>query len=385
MIADAAHADRNRSVQRAATAWREAGVIDAATWRAIVDRFPDNRVRFNPAIRVVLFVFTFVAGCALWGMLSLAVSFPIACIPLSVVCVVATEIATRDRRLSQGGIEEATAALAVIALTVWVGWLVFDADGGADGVRVVLLVLAACAGAAAWRWGMPFWSLIGTGAVLLALAQSAGGRSLVMIVSAVAAVLLYRGWRLESLAPRERLVFAAGLAVAVSGLYLAVNQLSVQRRWFEQLGLGLTDRVPDAGFEALAPVMTAVVPALLLALGVWQRDKLLLGLGVVAVAASIATLWKVTELVPAWVVLVAIGGATLGGVLALRRWLASGPGGERFGFTDAERFTGGDRERVLEIAVVLAGLTPRAPAGDGAAGLRPGGGEFGGGGASDRF
>jgi hypothetical protein len=385
MIADAAHADRNRSVQRAATAWREAGVIDAATWRAIVDRFPDNRVRFNPAIRVVLFVFTFVAGCALWGLLSLAVSFPIACIPLGVACVVATEKAIGDRRLSQGGIEEATAALAILAVTAEIVWQVFDSDGGVGGVRLVLLVLAACAGAAAWRWGMPFWSMVAAGAALLALLQGGDGRTLVLVVCAVAAVLLYGGWRFESPAPRERMIFAAALVVVVGGLYLAVNHLSVEERWLEQVAFGWSDAGPRVAIEALAPVLTVLVPVLLLAVGAWQRDRLLLGLGTLALAASIATLWQVTKPVPAWLALVVSGAATLGGVLALRRWLASGPGGERFGFTDAKRFSGGDRERVLEIAAVLAGLTPKAPAGGPPHGLDAGGGEFGGGGASDRF
>lgn len=385
MIRDAAHTDRNRSVHRAAAAWFEAGIIDAATRRAVVDRFPDNRVRLNPAIRAVLFAFTFVAGCAAWGFLSLALSFPIACIPLAVACVVATEFAISEKRLSQGGVEEATAALAIVVLTVWLGWMVLESDSGTHGVRVVLLVLAACAGAAAWRWAMPFWSAVAASAVPLTVLEGGGDRSVVVVVCAIGAVLLYRGWREESLAPRQRMVFASAFVMAIGGLYLAVNLISVQERWMEKAVLLSSDARPSAGFAILAAVLTVVLPALLLVLGVWQRDKLFLGLGTLALGASIATVVELSELVSAWLALVAAGAATLFGALGLRRWLASGPGGERFGFTDRRRFSGGDRERVLEIAAVLASLTPKPPAGDAGSGLHAGGGKFGGGGASDRF
>ena len=72
--------------------------------------------------------------------------------------------------------------------------------------------------------------------------------------------------------------------------------------------------------------------------------------------------------------------------LVLERMLRRAPGGERSGFTADVLFSDEQRQRILQIAPVVATFMPPAPgtlAED--KGFAGGGGRFGGGGASEKF
>jgi hypothetical protein len=106
-------------------------------------------------------------------------------------------------------------------------------------------------------------------------------------------------------------------------------------------------------------------------------------------AASAVTLRHFVAIAPLWEILVAVGVIVLAKALLLQRWLGSGRGQERGGFTARPLFEG-RLERTAEVVAALASLTPEArpvPAvsAPDAGGLKPGGGEFGGGGASGEF
>jgi hypothetical protein len=88
---------------------------------------------------------------------------------------------------------------------------------------------------------------------------------------------------------------------------------------------------------------------------------------------------------PLWAVLTLGGGVAIAAALALRRFLASGIGGERGGLTAEPLFEDPAKHRSLEVAAALAaGPAAKVTASDDRS-LAPGGGRFGGGGASGEY
>jgi hypothetical protein len=87
------------------------------------------------------------------------------------------------------------------------------------------------------------------------------------------------------------------------------------------------------------------------------------------------------------VVLTGSGAAALLSTLLLRRYLVSGPHGERGGFTADLLYEDPSRRRVGEVVAAIASFTPDArtiPA-SAESGLKAGGGRYGGGGATSDF
>jgi hypothetical protein len=128
------------------------------------------------------------------------------------------------------------------------------------------------------------------------------------------------------------------------------------------------------------------VPVGLLAWSIATRRRILLWLGGLASAASLVTLRWYVHVAPPWLVLTASGAALIALALGLRRVLATAPGGERFGFTGAPLFEDPARHERLTAAVTLAAgarLQPEPPSATGK--LRPGGGSYGGGGATGEY
>jgi hypothetical protein len=130
---------------------------------------------------------------------------------------------------------------------------------------------------------------------------------------------------------------------------------------------------------------TALVPAAMIALGVWSRRRLFLDLGFLLGVASLVTVRHYVHLAPLWVVLTLGGAATLAGALALRRFLAGGPRQERGGLTAEPLFEDLSRQGALEAAAALSAVpgVRHMPTDDAA--LKPGGGRFGGGGATGEY
>src|SRR6185295_2109125 len=144
-------------------------------------------------------------------------------------------------------------------------------------------------------------------------------------------------------------------------------------------------RLRESPLRPAAILGTALLPPALVAFGAFSRRRLFLDLGLALGIASVITLRFYVHLAPLWVVLTVGGAAAIAGALGLRRFLASGRGGERAGFTPEPLFEDPARHRSLELAAGLAaGPGARAPMPDDRS-LAPGGGRFGGGGASGEY
>jgi len=390
MRPDAAEADRRQEVRAAARGWRRASAIDDATLAAVLAAYPDDRVRLGPAFRTLAFVFTFLALNAAFFLVmsvleprigpasALAVLFGIA------LCTL-TEVQTGALKRADGGTETATSFVGLGYLIAGFAFLLSDA-GMPDRVviRWVLAVGVVVLAAAAWRWGQAACAAMAGLSFYLLLAQAPIGRLLWIVAALVTVASLFRAEESRRLPPAHRRSLQSVLGLSLLALYLALNLWSWDEGLIESMTQWTAHGLRDSALRPLAVAGTAVVPAAVIALGVWFRRRLFLDLGFLLAVASLVTLRRYVHVAPLWVVLTLGGAAAIFGALALRRFLAGGPRQERGGFTAEPLFEDLSRQGALEAAAALSAVpgVRHAPAD---ASLKPGGGRFGGGGASGEY
>ncbi|HEY1435232.1 MAG TPA: hypothetical protein VGG65_07640, partial [Thermoanaerobaculia bacterium] len=254
------------------------------------------------------------------------------------------------------------------------------------GVTVALLAAAALFAAACWHWGFAAYGALAALAFFLLLARFPFGR----LWWVVAGVLLIsagaRGLDHAALAPPLRRAWAGAFAVAALALYAAFNRYCLDHRLIEGVAAAGTP-APTSPTDVLlfvSSAATALLPLLFIAWGIHERRTLVLDLGLLFAAASLATLRYYVHLAPLWVVLLAAGAAFLLAALWAHRRLRRAPGGQWAGFT-AQPLYGRRSAAGIQAAAVIAAFAPDAAPPPEPGGYTPGGGRFGGGGASDAF
>lgn len=398
MRPDLAQADRAAAVRDAARSWQRAGILDAAACAAVASRFPDDRVRTGPVFRALLFLFTLIAAAGGVGFVATSIGNHAGvqagwAVVAGLALTAATEYLIGTRRRRQGGIEAAASLMAIGLLVAATAWFLFapSAMGLDFGTRwwALCLVAAALAGAAAWRWGYPLYAGAAAAGALAALACLPAGRALWIVLPLAAAPALLRLAESPRLPPAHRASAMAVLLVSLGGLYLALHLGSWDERLVEELGgrpLPPPSPLSHGGVPRWAAVAgTVLVPVALLALGLRRRRLPLLLAGMVAAVVSLATLYRYADLGPAWIVLSLGGALWIAAVLALWRFLESGPGKERAGFTAAPLLTDRGRQALLEAAAAAVTLQPAVRPTAAEPGFTGGGGHSGGGGASGEF
>jgi len=392
MRPDAAEADRRREVRQAARGWRRASAIDEATLAAVVAAYPDDRARLGPAFRVLAFIFTFLALNAGFFLVAavveprqaagctLALLFGIA------LCIL-TEVQTGPLKRDGGGTEAAT-AFAALCYLIGAAWCLLDEAGLAE--RTLIPWLFALAAvlllAGAWRWGQTIFAAGATCSFFLLLAQSPAGRLLWVAAALVLIVPLLRAVDSPHWPPTHRRSAQVALALSLVALYAALNLASWDHAAIESLKTSNADHELDGRLRPLAVMGTALIPAAMIAFGVRSRRRLFLDLGFVLGVASLVTLRAYVHVAALWLVLSLGGGAAIALALAVRRALARGPHGERGGFTAEPLFEDLSRQGALEAAASLAAAPgARRVSAEAAPALKPGGGRFGGGGATGEY
>ena len=256
-------------------------------------------------------------------------------------------------------------------------------------VAALLAVAATLSLLGSVRWGSPVLAAVAAACALFFLARLPGGRLCWLAAGAAVAPLLSgrartrasprptaarSGWGPSWRSSRSTSPFtsARGTTAGSSGS----RTFATMRRRRSRL------------LRGLSILATALVPALVAGAGVATRRAWLLDLGVLLAVASLVTLRFYVHVAPLWVVLVVSGLAALAATLVLRRALAGGRGGERGGFTAEALFEDPGRRGAAEVVGALATFSPAAqaaPAGRVDRGLEPGGGRYGGGGATGSF
>ncbi len=172
------------------------------------------------------------------------------------------------------------------------------------------------------------------------------------------------------------------------GIYLALNlQLSslhfTGQWWIAPRALTEFPR----SFYWVTWALTWCLPPAVLARGVSRKDRLVIAAGAIAAILTFVTNkpylgWPRHTWDP-----MLLGALLIGVALFLRRWLAAGPGGTRHGFT-AQRRSGKDKQwmSVGSAALGMVSLDSIAQSPQtGSPGVRFGGGDSGGGGATSDF
>jgi hypothetical protein len=394
MRKDVEEAERKEEVRRAARAFRGAGAISSPTLEAIQELYPDDRSRVGPAFRVLLFLFSGVAFVSAAAVLAVN-RFPMGLVLFSggLGAAALTELQTGRLRRARAGAEEATAILAVVFGTAALAWLVERVARHTDARLVDFLVdwrllfffSAALSIAAVFRWGLPLFGATAMASAFLLFGSWRGARLCWIALGAVLAPLLLRASVSPSLAPSQRRAADAALLVDLLALYLAVHLGAYDSALLETFASFGAPRGaspwPGRWFFVIA---TAALPVFVLAAGIRLRRPLLLRAGLLLGAASLVTLRFYVHLAPLWVVLIVVGGLLVAAAMALHRYLDSGRGRERFGFTSEPLFESGSAADVFDAGAAAALAPDGGPAAE-KPGFRGGGGEFGGGGATGGY
>ena len=392
MRTEAAAADRRLQVREAARAWHRAGAVDDQARAAIETAYPDDRARLGPAFRVLVFAFTVVAVSGLFALFAVFLSGAgdragaVLFVFFGAVFVIATEVQVGRLRRAQGGTEAATALLAVGYLVFGLSWLLSQVGHvrGSGWVNLTLGLLAVACGAAAYRWGYTLFAAAAAVAAFLLAARGPFGRVLWIVGAVVLAPALLRAAESVRLAPAHWRASRAVAAVSLVFLYLAVHFGSWDGRMIEMIGDADDSRRDASALRVLSALATALVPLFTLAWGIRTRRRMLIGLGVLGLIASLITLRFYVHVAPLWIVLIVGGALALALAAALRRYLDSGAGRERRGLTAEPLWSDPESRSALELAVNVATVTPEARP-IGTRDFQPGGGRYGGGGASGTY
>jgi hypothetical protein len=286
----------------------------------------------------------------------------------------------------QGGIEAAFSVFAVAQLIAAVVLINHNAWRWSFETKLTLDLLWAaflCL-AAAWRWG--YWPYSALAALLffMSVSRLPFGRMMWILIP----IVLYR-WLSSScdsshLPPALRKCAAAFLTVCILTFYAAGNVYSLDHHLVE-FDLYFAESAPGSALRWVSIAFTAIVPIIVLGLGVRSRRRLFLNLGFLLGIVSLITVRQYVHLAPLWLALTAGGLVLMAITVLLNRLLDSGKGGERGGFTARLLLEDPKKQRALEVLASVAILTPESKPASAKSGFQGGGGEFGGGGASGDF
>lgn len=306
------------------------------------------------------------------------------------------EYVVRRYRLYRYGIEE---ALALLSMFFFCGGiiLIILSTNWHPGERHMISIFAVITCAFAYwlylRFGFIYAALISAGALcilpfqlsLSPLAERALLFSILWLLFLVS--LRSESERMEDFRRIRKSIIQG---VILAGIYLSINLriFAVAESWIEQASSHLT---PYAGFPPTAYwtsyVLTFLIPALGLFLGIKARKRFLLNAGLIALILTLATNKDYLGLKHyPWDPMVFGVTLILGAVLVIR-WLAKGQNGERYGFT-AENILKPEQYGLdlAEIgAAALPGITSTPVEATSANPSPFEGGQSGGGGASRSF
>ncbi len=306
-------------------------------------------MRLHRAWRVLVFVLATVAILALfWTFFGRSRGLLVSGLISAAALALATEL-LRSSRLSGTGADAATSFWALVFLLFGVQTLFSDTLNlaGEDALTAGLAAAAAAGALAAWRWGFWFEAGIGAAALYFLLGRWPGGRAAWIAVGALATVLTYRRLDRASLSPAHRRGLAAVFVVSAAALYAALNLYSYDEQLVEKIRFPLFSgqqpaASPAAVFRPLCALATAALPALWLAWGIRARRTLLLAIGIVATALSVATLRHYVPIGPWWAFLTACGAVLVGAALWIHRRLRDAPGAAWRGLTGSPLDSGAD-------------------------------------------
>jgi len=384
-----AEASRRAEVRAAARGWYATGAIDEATLGRMEALYPEDRHRMAMAWKVLVFVIVTIAGNALFFAIATMIhddSGPAPWLVFAGLLATATEMLLHRSGIGENGSAAATSFWAATYATVGVGLALDQGGGGWESALTASLLAGTVAFVAAgWRWGYSAEVAIGAIAFFVFLARLPGGRWWWVVAGLAVAAAAWPARTRRAFPPPMRGAASAVFVVAVAAIYAAVNRYSVDQRAIEAMARGgTTASAPEPIVALLSTLATAFLPLALIVWGIRRRQTLVLDLGIVSAALSLVTLRYYVHIAPLWALLTGAGALLVLGALRVGRWLREAPEGERSGFTARPL---SERRPGLETAAVAAVFSPEARPAQAPepGGFAPGGGRYGGGGATGDF
>lgn len=373
------------SLQRDVRDWAESGLLSQCRASELHATLNTSLRTTGVALRLVLAAFTVLASAA-----AVALFFVTADIRnIQVVgmlagvfgfaCFAAADVLVVRFRLYRHGLEEALVSMAVV-LFGFSANLLSDSMLGTSGNEALSLAACALVSAAAYaRFGfryavvasLMFAAFIPLTLRGLSLPSAHLAAALVCICGYAVAAVMRHSANADVVRQDARVLAAAAFALG----YLSLNLHANLAFTFD------LDEVP-AWFRWSTYVLIWILPAFGVWRGVRERNRALMNVAIAAALVSIITNksylgWPRQTWDPMLFGLFLIAVA-----IAIRHWLASGPGGERYGFT-ALRLSHKEGEALQSASMAPAARSPLRPAP--APTTELGGGSFGGGGAGGGF
>lgn len=373
------------AMRTAAHRWQQRGLLTPAQRAAIDAAYPSHYYRPNIWIRVLLLLLTglgVAVGLGFAALVTVGSLPPVVYGGLVLVGAVALlELVIKKSSHYRSGVDNALLYSALLAWRFLASELSEQLAASSSVSTCLLLLLLPVLLAALVRYADPLVAAASFAATFALLGnvllQSALGRLLLPfgVMAAAGALLL----ALRPLPARADYFYyrSAGLVLRTLGLavlYLAGNYLVVREGNAYLLGGGPSAQIP------LAPLFyacTAGIPLVYIALGLRRHDRLLLTLGLLALAFSLFTLRYYRSLLPPEVAATLGGAVLLLGALAALRYLRT----PRHGLTAAADTDTAPHFNLASLVVAQMAHAPAAPV----AGFEFGGGQSGGGGAESSY
>jgi heme exporter protein D len=315
--------------------WTRSGLLDPAQGARLESELQVELRRTNPFLRGVLALFTglIVTACVALIMVLLEAhdEVPMAAITglAALACIGLADYLVLALRVYRFGVEEALAVAAVVLLGISGAALTSWLHLGLRGLPEIAAALIGAAGGLGLylRFGFVYAALGAMVCVAAVPFQLDLSRAVERLLAAVAIAFVF------TIARSKRLHYGDDYpgdeygwlqAAAFAGVYLAVN-LQLPWGWVGDHGL----------FYWSTYAVIWVLPLVGLVLSVRERDRALMDVCLVLALVTLLTNkaylgWPRHTWDP-----IVLGLVLIAIAIAVRRWLASGPGGERHGFTSS--------------------------------------------------
>lgn len=370
---------QNLDIQRIAQSWQAKNLITTAQFEQIKTEFHESFYRPGIFVKIGLFLFTLVAGCFFTGFISLFFldgggdkSFAV----LSILCAASfffvLEYFIKDRKLFHSGIDNALLYMATGATLVPIFIIFPDLKVWQYCVFILIIQILVTL-----RYADVFTTLIGI-IVLYAFFANLmvgfplGKALLPFAMMILSGIIYFLNRRKQDTYYHDSQTVIEIVALVV--FYLGGNYYVV-REGNALLADLLSPVAPQIPFATLFYLLTAAIPLLYVALGLRNKDRVLLIIGLLITAFSCFTYRYYFDIIPVEVLL-SVAGALL---IALTVWCIHYFKTPKFDLTDEKL----EKRNLANLeAMLVAHQFGQTPAGKN---LEFGGGDFGGGGAGNDY